>query len=486
MPDSGAVLRKPGPTRVLIGAWVVAQLAYWAAGVRFDSSSRTPFWQFLDPAYLSASPVKSLFYLHAQPPLFNAFLWLAETVSPLGLRTTANITSLALGLVLTLASAALARELGIGSRGAVVVGLLVGCNPVAVLYQNWLYPTFPIAVTLVLTALALARFERSKSPAMFGLFLGGSTVLVYLRSLFHPFLFLALVAIAGWWAARRIGVRRVAVLAAVPVLLVGGLSAKNFVLFGDPGTSSWLGMSLAKLTTYPLPKKELKELKRDGVVDRVAFVTPFFPFPYYAAAGVPEPGSHDELSVDKQFNQDGAPNLNYWGYIEASRRALADDIEVIKHRPGFYMGRVGYAWEYYLASPSSYGFLTANESKISLVDHAWRVVAYGERPESFGLASWTVNGSSIGIVTVGVMVVLLLAALAAALGRPRCLRKLVRRPTIVFGLATCLGFAVAANATELGENMRFRYEVEPLQFILAISLVVGTAAAYARRDGARD
>jgi hypothetical protein len=478
-----------GPTTLLTGLWAAAQVAYWIAGVRFDTSTRNGFWQFLDPAFLRASPIKSLVYLHAQPPLFNAFLWMAESISPLGLHFTAHAVFLALGLGLALGSASLARELGVGVGGSVAIGLAVSCNPSTVLYQNWLYPTFPIAVTLVLSALALARFDRTRAPAMLGLFLGGCAVLVYLRSVFHPVWFLGLVGVVGWWAARRIGARRTVVVAALPMLLVVGLSAKNMILFGDPGTSSWLGMSLAKATTFSLPRGQLRQLEREGVVDRVAEVTPFVAFPYYAQAGVPEAPSHDEVSVDRQFNNDGSPNLNYWGYIEASRRALADDIAVIERRPGFYLGRVGFAWEYYLSSPSGYGYLVANESKIAGIDHAWRIIAYGERPESFGLARWTVNGASIGIVTIAVLMVLLLAAFAALLGLPRRLRPLVRRPVVVFGTTTCLGFALVANATELGENMRFRYEVEPLQFVLVISLIVGTIAAFSssamkrERDG---
>ena len=461
----------------------MAQIGYRLAGVRFDTSTRSYMWQYLDPSVLRDSPIKSLWYLHAQPPLFNAFLWLAESVSPFGLGASAHVVFLALGLALTVGSALLARELGVPWPGAIAVGAVIGCNPVTILYQNWLYATLAVATTLVLTVFALARFERTSRPVSFGLFLLGCATLVYLRSVFHPLWFLVVAVLASWWAARRLGVARALAVAAVPVLLVAGLALKNLVVFGDPGTSSWLGMSLAKLTTYPQlfdDSHELDRLERQGVVDRVAFVNPFFPFRSYADAGVPTPPPRGVPAVDEQLKANGDTNMNYWGYLEASRRSLDNDLAFIRARPGQYLSQVGSAWEYFLASPSSFHPLDQNRDRIRGLDQAWRLVAYGERPASFDLGVQTLNGSSVGIVTILVLVVLFLGALAAIVGRPRRLRDLVRRPSIVFGLSTCLGFAVVVNATEVGENMRFRYEIEPLQMVLVVALVIGTVARYRR------
>jgi hypothetical protein len=144
---------------------------------------------------------------------------------------------------------------------------------VTVLYQNYLYTTMPETTLVVLVVLALARFERTNARRDLALFFLGCATLVYLRSVFHPFWFLAVVALVGWWASRRIGPKRVAAVAAVPVVLVAGLSLKNELVFGDPGTSSWLGMSLARLTTYPLNgSPELQELRGRGEVDDLARV----------------------------------------------------------------------------------------------------------------------------------------------------------------------------------------------------------------------
>jgi hypothetical protein len=466
---------------VLGAVWAGAQVAYAVAGIGFDTSTRLNFWQFVDPGVLHDAPLKSLWYLHSQPPLFNAFLWFAESVSPFGLGPTAQVTYLVLGLALTVASALLARELGVPWTGAVVIGAVIGCNPVTILYQNYLYPTLPVAALLVLTALALARFERSSRLAWLVCFFVGCAMLVLLRSVFHPVWFALVVVLAAWWATRRVGFARVAAACAIPVIAVAGLSLKNFLLFGDPGTSTWLGMSLAKLTTYPLPRDELEELVRDGKADRLVFATPFFPFATYEAEGAEPSAPRGVEAFDAPLKRNGERNLNYGAYIDISRRSLHNDLAAIRAHPHEYLDRVGEAWNLYLGSPSSFMTLDANREKIELADSIWRVVAYGERPESLDLPSQTVNGASIGIVTVAIMATLGIGAVVAMIGRPRWLRNLARRPTMIFGLSTCLGFALVANATELGENMRFRYELEPLQIILAVALWLALARRLRRR-----
>ena len=120
-----------------------------------------------------------------------------------------------------------------------------------------------------------------------------------------------------------------------------------------------------------------------------------------------------------------------------------------------------------------------NREKIAALDEAWRLVGYGERPEAFDNAQWRVTGSSIGIVTALVVAGMVFAAITALIGRPRALRRFVRRPTMIFGVSTSLAFAVIVNLTEHGENMRFRYEVEPLQLVLVAALAV---AAMPRRS----
>jgi hypothetical protein len=56
--------------------YALSRYFYYLAGVRFDTTSLVWFWQFLDPELLKCRFLESIFYLHAQPPLFNILLGL--------------------------------------------------------------------------------------------------------------------------------------------------------------------------------------------------------------------------------------------------------------------------------------------------------------------------------------------------------------------------------------------------------------------------
>ncbi len=80
-------------------------------------------------------------------------------------------------------------------------------------------------------------------------------VLVLTRSLFHPLWFLA-------WAAvlvvhrRQADSRRVVAVSAVALLPILAVHVNNLRVAGSFTTSSSLGVSLAKITTFQLPEEE--------------------------------------------------------------------------------------------------------------------------------------------------------------------------------------------------------------------------------------
>src|SRR5207245_7531778 len=96
----------------LAGGFVVSRLLYWSIGVRFDSSSLGWYWQYVDPVLLKYDLVRSLVYLHSQPPLFNLFLGLVLKLFPGHEATVFQLTFLALGLTLTLSMFFLMARLG--------------------------------------------------------------------------------------------------------------------------------------------------------------------------------------------------------------------------------------------------------------------------------------------------------------------------------------------------------------------------------------
>jgi hypothetical protein len=266
----------------------------------------------------------------------------------------------------------------------------------------------------------------------------------------------------------------------IPAVLVGGLAAKNLVMFGSPGTSSWLGMSLAKMTVAQLPRAELERLRGAGVVDAVAFVPPFAPWAHYQAAGVPPPEPTGVAVRDVPGKRTGPLpiNFNYDGFLEVDDRALENDLEVIERYPEVYAEVVAEGWQIYLGSPTQYRYLSPdNRSAVRPVEELWRVVGYGESPtsrDSPWIGGWRLD--NVGWLVAASMLLVVVALAAAVTGRPRRVAAVVRaRPGALVGLSFVLFLPLVANALEIDENNRFRYEVEPLQIVLTVWLVAALA-----------
>ena len=62
---------------VVVVGYLLSRLMYVVGyGMAFDDSELGSAFQFLDPAELRTNPLRSVFYEHIQPPLFNLYLGL--------------------------------------------------------------------------------------------------------------------------------------------------------------------------------------------------------------------------------------------------------------------------------------------------------------------------------------------------------------------------------------------------------------------------
>jgi hypothetical protein len=137
----------------------------WALGLRFDANSLSWFWQYIDPALLKTRLLESLFYFHAQPPLYN--LWLGVLLKLFGgqFRDASHGTYVLVGLVGTGALALFLAKLGVPRLLAVVLALAFFLSPTAILYENWLFYEYPVAVLLIFAVLTLYLFLERRSFA---------------------------------------------------------------------------------------------------------------------------------------------------------------------------------------------------------------------------------------------------------------------------------------------------------------------------------
>jgi hypothetical protein len=198
--------------------FAASRLCGWHAGVRFDAQPLLDYWQFLDPQELRGHLLRSLFYLHSQPPLFNLFLGV-------GLKLFQNpapffwLAFLAAGAGLHLSLYALCRLIGVPRLGAAAAASLFALSPASILFENLLFYTYPAAALVVMAALFVGGAFEGRDLHLWA-FMGALCALTLTLSLFQ---LLFPVAWAGLLLAVRGQPRRRKVLVLGPLLLLAAL-----------------------------------------------------------------------------------------------------------------------------------------------------------------------------------------------------------------------------------------------------------------------
>lgn len=438
--------RSPNAMGLMVVAigYVVSRLYFFWLGVRFETSSLEWYWQVLDPQLLSERLLESLFYLHSQPPLFNLILGVGLKLSPDHSLVLFHVIFMGLGLLLAVAIYLLLTRFGLSPLIAAVLVLLYATSPNWLMYENWLFYDFPNAVALVLAGGTLVVFGRTDSIRWLVLFFALLTAVVWTRSLFHPVWFAGCVGVVMVARPRRW--RAVAAAAAVPLVLIFVLFAKNLVVFAFFGSSSWLGMSLTRMTTAEMDPNERDAWVREELLSPVALVPPFSPVESYESVGIPITDCGIP-ALGWRLRSTGAPNFNHLAYLEVSRMSLSDALTVIRLHPGVYLRSVARSGVRFFWSPVNYPPFRNN-----LVATA---------------STYRLFESTVNLPPVAAMLGLLAFAYGGVRGW-RWLRGSGPGGDVFFAFSVfTIGWVFCVSSLlEFGENFRFRFAVEPLVFVM--------------------
>ena len=436
----------------VLAAFGASELLGRALGIRFAAETLGTLYQYLDPSILQDDLLQGLYYLHAQPPLFNLFLGIVIKAFPQSYPAVFSFLFGAMALAILLGTAWLMRRLGIADAIAGAVCLAFALAPNFPVYRNWLFYTLPIAFLLLASAIALTFFLERQSRAMLALFLSLVTLVMLTRSAFHP---LWLVAIALALTPFVEGRRRFLLAATIPLVIVSLWSLKNYAVVGSNASSSWLGLSLTK--RWPLSQNEVAELKERRVIPAYWQRRPFQEPDYYEAFGFFQEPQHVHPALDALYKSNGEPNFNHRDYVTISDALFQADIDILLNHPERYFRRVTTALLLYLQpGPNSVHFLVEYDfERVHRYRAAWtRYLFWGgpiERP--------------IRMFAPPVNLWLVLFPLVLGLGVLGATRE---GPGGVFAylVLTILWVTAITNLIEIGENDRMRWEIEPFLAIL--------------------
>ena len=121
------------PIATLVTTFVVSRVLAIKCGTSFDVSTIGTFMQFLDPQLLLRDPLRSVWLLHSQPPLFNLYLALGLAFGPDGALPFFAATYLGAGLLLALGLWGLLRAVGLRAWTASVLASVFVASPTSLL-----------------------------------------------------------------------------------------------------------------------------------------------------------------------------------------------------------------------------------------------------------------------------------------------------------------------------------------------------------------
>jgi len=451
----------------VVVVFTTSELLGRALGIRFASETLGTLYQYLDPAILEDDLARGLYYLHAQPPLFNLGLGLVLKLFPDSFLPVFSMLMGASALALLLAMAWLMRRLGAPDWIAGVVVLLFALSPNFLVYRNWLFYTLPVALMLVAGAMALLLYLESGRKLALGSVAAATGAVMMTRSLFHPLWLVLVVAAVLPFLARRER-RRLTIAFVAPLLVVSLLFLKNQLLVGSFTGSTWLGLSLTK--RWPLSQEEVTKLKGSGVIPPYWQRRPFQEPDELAVHGFFEddgPAVHPAL--DAAYKTNGEPNFNHRDYVAISDALLEGDIRLIRRFPGRYVERTATALLLFLQpGPNSVHFL---------VDYDFaRVHRYRDLLTRYLFLGGGVERPIRMLDPSPNLLLLIFPALLGVGAWSVLCGPAEHRALHAYMLVTVLWVTAVSNLVEIGENDRMRWEIEPF-----LAIWVATLATALRR-----
>jgi len=460
----------PWPLIGLAGVFVASRVGYYLAGVRFDASTLPWYMHFVDPALLRTDLARSLWYLHSQPPLFNLFLGIVVNLFPGREAAAFSACYLLLGFAFALTLFLLLRGFGISAVWSAVAAAVYVSSPGVVLYENWLFYTYPVTVLLLAAALFWQRFaQRERFVDALLLFACGAA-LALTWSLFHLIWLVALAVVLI--LSRRDAWRGVLAAAVVPVLVVALWYGKNLVQVGEFTGSTWFGMNFSRMTSLMLTGGERWLLHRNGTISDVSLVPPFKD----RGRSSPKPAPTGIPVLDQVTKPSGYTNYNNSIHVGVSRQARRDAFGIIAAHPVVYVRGLARSFSLYFLPASVNPPLYGNLGHIRALDLFYSVVLNGclgrYHPDHIPDLTDPVRYLRQNLLEEGWLLVLAYAA-AIIFGllcslHPSLLR--TQRLPLLFLLVNVVWMTVAGNAFDCGDNNRFRFAVDPLTFVLLLVL----------------
>jgi hypothetical protein len=437
---------------LIIALFGVTRLVFYSAGIRLDIMPLLWFWQFIDPVLLKRHLFQSLFYQHTQPPLFNFLVGIVLKVARNSEILAFHLLYLAAGLLLSIYLFKTMLRAGIAPKISAILTSIFIVSPSSILYENWLFYTYPVTLFLILSAFFLHRFFSTQKWTDGLIFFSLLGLCVLTRSLFHLIWFL-LILFMLVNTGKKFS-KTILFSATIPFLLVCSIFVKNWFIWGEFTNSTWLGMSLFKVASNNVSQGEMVKLVQKRHLSEASLYHPYSWLSTYPVELRNAPQTEIPV-LDQKLRSTGFNNYNQLAYHRISKYYLSDALYLIRHYPASYLHGLLKSFSIYFWSSSDNYFLKVNRDRILGYNRAFDTIFYGK----FG------SDGEPGWFLVAGIPLLLFFSVRYLLRKDQDM-SVATKVTLLFITLNILYVTLVGNALETGENNRFRFEIDPYLYVL--------------------
>jgi len=231
----------------------------------------------------------------------------------------------------------------------------------------------------------------------------------------------------------------------IPLFLIFFLYIKNFVIFHQFSTNSWMGMGFAKSVLRAYSKDKIKKMVSEGKISPLSLIDPFSPLEKYPSQ-FRQSKKTGVLLLDKAKKSTGYINFNQLNYIRISNQYLKDGLVLIASNPNGYLRKLVDIFANYSYPASDIHLFKENAKSMKLYEGLYNLIVYG-------------------------------GGLYVAFGFPLFVYfswkyifqnkiKSPQKTVFIFMFFIVMYVFIIGNLFEIDENHRYRFTTEP--FILAV------------------
>lgn len=359
----------------LLIVFALSRWIYYYAGIQFDASPIDKFFQIFDPALLTNRLGETLYYAHTQPPGFNFIVGCLLKLFPNHVADAAHAVYLCLGIVILLSLYELMLDLDVRPIVAAIAAAAFMVTPGIVLFENLLMYEYPLLALLCVAALCWYRlFERPRAWIAFALF-SILCALVVTRSIFHLFYLMLVIAVVIYAFPRYW--KHWMLAAALPLALAFGVYFKNWILYGQFTSSTWMGFNIYTITTHQLTPEEMDRFIAEGAISPAERLNTLDPLSTYAGYVTPVPRRGIPV-LDQELDSTGRANFNNPAYFQLESIYLKDGKYLLTHYPVVYLRSVVRAWFAYFLPTTDFPYFADARANIQDFDRWFNVLGFGQ------------------------------------------------------------------------------------------------------------